>query len=98
MAAYSQIQDVKVRLAAWVLISDSRSGLVGLILTHAHLAEMLGVRRASVTEAAMQLKTMGMLDYQRGRVRILDRPQLGKVASWAPERKGVRLPLSALAG
>lgn len=47
---------------------------------HAHLADMLGVRRAGVTLAAVELKEMGLVDYQRGRVHILDSEGLSAVA------------------
>ena len=84
MAACSQIQDVKARFAAWVLLSAIRSNCLELLLTHAHVANMLGVRRASVTLAAVELKAMGLLDYSRGRIHILDFARLKAVSCWTP--------------
>jgi len=82
MAACSQIQDIKARLAGWILMSDVRNRHRALNLTHAHVADMLGVRRASVTLAAVGLKEQGLVDYQRGNIRILDRPGLEAVSCW----------------
>jgi hypothetical protein len=84
MAACAQVNDIKSRLAAWILMSDLRSGGGDLTLTHTHLAQMLGVRRAGVTTAAVELKQQGLLDYQRGRLRIVDRAGLEAVSCWQP--------------
>jgi hypothetical protein len=49
------------------------------------------VRRAGVTTAALELKQQGLLDYQRGRLRIVDRAGLEAVSCWQPsqQRPGV---------
>ncbi|MDM7943602.1 MAG: Crp/Fnr family transcriptional regulator [Hydrogenophaga sp.] len=80
LAAASQTHDIKARLANWILLSHARNGHDDLFLTHAHLADMLGVRRAGVTLAAVELKEMGLVDYQRGRIHILDMDGLRAVA------------------
>lgn len=80
MAAASQTHDIKARLANWILLSHARNGHDDLFLTHAHLADMLGVRRAGVTLAAVELKEMGLVNYQRGRIHILDMDGLRAVA------------------
>jgi len=80
LAAASQSHDIKARLANWILLSQARNGHDDLYLTHAHLADMLGVRRAGVTLAAVELKEMGLVNYQRGRVHILDPDGLRTVA------------------
>jgi CRP-like cAMP-binding protein len=72
MAAASQTHDIKARLAHWILLSHARNGHDDLLLTHAHLADMLGVRRAGVTLAAVELKEAGLVHYQRGHIHILD--------------------------
>lgn len=80
LAAASQTHDIKARLANWILLSHARNGHDDLYLTHAHLADMLGVRRAGVTLAAVELKEVGLVDYQRGRINILDMDGLRAVA------------------
>jgi CRP-like cAMP-binding protein len=82
LAACSQVQDIRARLAGWILMSDARNGHRKLQLTHAHVADMLGVRRASVTLAAVSLKEQGLVEYQRGTIRILDRDGLEAVSCW----------------
>jgi CRP-like cAMP-binding protein len=47
-----------------------------LDLTHEWIAATLGVRREGVTEAAGRLRDAGIIDYRRGRITVLDRPQL----------------------
>lgn len=80
MAAASQTLDIKARLANWILLSHARNGHDDLLLTHAHLADMLGVRRAGVTLAAVELKEAGLVDYLRGRIHILNMEGLRTVA------------------
>jgi hypothetical protein len=88
LAACAQIHDIKARMAAWILMSDLRSRGAELVLTHTHLAQMLGVRRAGVTTAALEMKQQGLLDYQRGRLRILDRARLEAASCWLPASPG----------
>jgi hypothetical protein len=96
LAACSQIRDIRARLAGWKLMSDARNGHRSLNLTDAHVADMLGVRRASVTRAAVSLKEQGLVEYQRGNIRILDRDRLEAVSCWPvrPSRRhqGARHP------
>ena len=49
-------------------------------LTHEFLADMLGVRREGVTEAAGKLQRLGVIEYQRGHITVLDRPQLERLS------------------
>ena len=49
-----------------------------LVMTQELIANMLGVRREGVTEAAMKLQNMGVIRYTRGRITVLDRPALEK--------------------
>lgn len=72
ITASVQFDDVQTRLAAWLALCARRSGTLQLNLTHDQLARMLGVRRVSITLAAMALKDMGLLTYKRGSVDILD--------------------------
>ena len=64
------------RLARWLLASADAVGSAELHLTHEYLALTLGVRRASVTEAALRLREEGLISYARGAIRILDREGL----------------------
>lgn len=64
------------RLARWLLTMADRIDGSEMRLTHDFLAEMLGVRRATVTEAAQDLQENGLISYRRGRVRITDRTGL----------------------
>ncbi|MDZ4189627.1 MAG: Crp/Fnr family transcriptional regulator [Hydrogenophaga sp.] len=79
LAAAAQVQDIQARLARWILLSQARTHQAELHLTHAHLADMLGVRRAGVTLAAKNLKDMGLVDYRRGHIEILDFVGLSKL-------------------
>lgn len=80
MAGASQICPIKQRVAGWVLLSQRRGNPASLHLTHAHLAELLGVRRASVTLAAGELKAQGLVDYRRGALQVLNPVGLAAVA------------------
>jgi CRP-like cAMP-binding protein len=61
------------RLARWLLMYHDRLGRDEFELTHEFMAAMLGVRRAGVSEVAIELQRMGFINYQRGRIRIIDR-------------------------
>lgn len=61
-----------------LLISD-KSLANDFVLTHEAIANMLGVRRESVSEAASELRNQGLIDYNRGRIKIIDRPGLEAV-------------------
>ena len=84
MATAAQSQDIITRLAYWIVLSQERSGPSPLLLTQNYLADMLGVRRASVTLAAMELKARGLLEYRRGKVFVLDPMGLEKMARATP--------------
>jgi CRP-like cAMP-binding protein len=81
LAALTQVHDVKQRLADWLLMSELRRGEEPLIMTHAHIARMLGVRRASITLAARQMKLLGLIHYSRGYIQLLDIPALQTLAA-----------------
>lgn len=72
LASQANAQDIKARLACWILLSASRCGADPLVLTHAQIAKMLGVRRASISIAAKELKVMRYINYSRGRIEILN--------------------------
>lgn len=64
------------QLCRWLLLSLDRLSSNELIMTQELIANMLGVRRESVTEAAGNLQRAGMIKYQRGRITVLDRAGL----------------------
>jgi CRP-like cAMP-binding protein len=78
--ACNALHKVEARMCKWLLMSSDGVGSHELRLTHEYLATMLGVRRASVTETAIKLKDAGLIDYERGLARILDRAGLEAAA------------------
>jgi CRP-like cAMP-binding protein len=67
---------VDQQLCRWLLLSLDRLPTNELIMTQELIANMLGVRREGVTEAAGRLQAAGMIHYQRGKITVLDRPKL----------------------
>ncbi len=67
---------VDQQLCRWLLLSLDRLPSNELNMTQELIANMLGVRREGVTEAAGRLQTAGLISYSRGRIVILDRPGL----------------------
>ena len=76
----ARVHPVEERMGRWLLMCHDRLGQEQFGLTHEYLAEMLGVRRASVTIAAGVLRKSGLIEYHRGLVTILDRPRLEEAA------------------
>ena len=76
----NRMHEVDARLARWLLTSADRMESESLHLTQEFLAQMLGVQRSTVTVAAGELQRGGMIGYSRGKINILDRPALTKVA------------------
>ncbi len=64
------------QLCRWLLLSLDRLPSNELSMTQELIANMLGVRREGVTEAAGKLQKAGLIDYSRGRITVLDRPGL----------------------
>lgn len=64
------------QLCRWLLLSLDRLQGNELVMTQELIANMLGVRREGVTEAALHLQKMGLIRYSRGRITVLDRPGL----------------------
>ena len=79
-AACHGLHSVTQRFARWLLQTRDRVIEDELRLTHQMLADMIGTRRASVTEAAGKLQADGLIHYRRGRVWIEDRDGLEEVA------------------
>ncbi len=67
---------VDQQLCRWLLLSMDRLPSDKLVMTQELIANMLGVRREGVTEAAGKLQAEGLIEYSRGNIRVLDRPRL----------------------
>jgi CRP-like cAMP-binding protein len=75
-AACNRIHTVRQRAARWLLTTADRMDSPSFELTQHFLAQMLAVRRTSVSEVAQSLAEDGCLTYTRGRITITDRPRL----------------------
>ena len=64
------------QLCRWLLLSLDRLPSNRLTMTQELIANMLGVRREGVTDAAGKLQGLGVIEYRRGRITVLDRPRL----------------------
>jgi Mn-dependent DtxR family transcriptional regulator len=67
---------VDQQLCRWLLLSLDRLPTNELNMTQELMANMLGVRREGVTEAAGKLQAAGLIHYSRGHIKVLDRPGL----------------------
>ena len=75
-AVCNRHHSVDQQLCRWLLLSLDRLPANKLIVTQEQIANMLGVRREGVTEAAGKLQSAGLIKYSRGRITVLDRPGL----------------------
>ena len=81
VAACNNHHTIKQRLASCLLIlSDRHGNKKTLPITHQMFAQMLGVRRTGISLTAKQIQQQGIIDYKRGKIQILDRQALEKVA------------------
>jgi CRP-like cAMP-binding protein len=78
-AVCNRHHSVDQQLCRWLLLSLDRLASSELAMTQQLIANMLGVRREGVTEAAGKLQELGVLTYQRGRITVLDRPALERL-------------------
>jgi CRP-like cAMP-binding protein len=79
-AACNALHPLEARLARWLLQALDRTNEHGLPLTQDFIAQMLGVRRTTVTVVAGRLQEAGLIRCRRGRVTILDRAGLEPAA------------------
>jgi CRP-like cAMP-binding protein len=70
---------VDQQLCRWLLLSLDRLRVNELVMTQELIANMLGVRREGVTEAAGKLQALGVIRYSRGRIVVLDREKLERL-------------------
>jgi len=75
-AVCNRHHSVDQQLCRWLLMSLDRLSSDELVMTQELIANMLGVRREGVTEAAGKLHRAGLIDYRRGHITVLDRPGL----------------------
>jgi CRP-like cAMP-binding protein len=75
-AVCNRMHTVVQRLARWILEMNDRIYPDELPVTHEFLSEMLGVRRASVTDAITPLQAAGAISHERARIRVRDHEQL----------------------
>jgi CRP-like cAMP-binding protein len=79
-AACNAMHVIEERFCRWLLQSADRAGSSTVNLTQEFLAEMLGVRRTSVTEVASKIQNTGAIKYSRGIINVLDRPAIEKMS------------------
>jgi CRP-like cAMP-binding protein len=79
-AACNALHSIESRFCRWLLQCADRAASETIPLTQEFLAEMLGVRRTSVTEVASKVQNAGAITYSRGVIRILDRTALMRMS------------------
>jgi CRP-like cAMP-binding protein len=79
-AVCNRHHSIDQQLCRWLLLSMDRLPGNKLTMTQELIANMLGVRREGVTEAAGKLQKLGVINYQRGHITVLDRPQLEELS------------------
>lgn len=75
-AACEHFHEIGPKLAKWLLMSEDRAQSTTFLMTHEFISLMLGVRRVGITTAAAEFRRNGLIEYQRGEMKILNRPAL----------------------
>ncbi|APV50313.1 Crp/Fnr family transcriptional regulator [Betaproteobacteria bacterium GR16-43] len=75
-AVCNRHHSVDQQLCRWLLLSIDRLSSPEITMTQELIANMLGVRREGVTEAAGKLQKAGVIQYRRGHIKVLDRARL----------------------
>lgn len=75
-AVCNRHHSIDQQLCRWLLLSLDRLSSNRLVMTQELIANMLGVRREGVTESASKLQDLGVIEYHRGKITVLDRPKL----------------------
>ncbi|WP_353115386.1 Crp/Fnr family transcriptional regulator [Nitratidesulfovibrio sp.] len=79
-AVCNRHHSIDQQLCRWLLLSLDRLPSNQLTMTQELIANMLGVRREGVTEAAGKLQKLGVIEYSRGRITVLDRDKLEQLS------------------
>src|ERR1700722_13718827 len=79
-AACNRLHDIQQRLSRWLLMTQDRVGSGVLPMTHDFIATMMGTDRSTVSVVAALLQKMGIIEYVRGAVNIMNRRELEKSA------------------
>lgn len=79
-AVCNRHHSVDQQLCRWLLLSLDRLPSNQLTMTQELIANMLGVRREGVTDAAGKLQKLGVIEYSRGQITVLDRAKLEKLS------------------
>ncbi|MBU2255804.1 MAG: Crp/Fnr family transcriptional regulator [Gammaproteobacteria bacterium] len=79
-AVCNRHHSIDQQLCRWLLLSLDRLSGSELAMTQELIANMLGVRREGVTEAAGKLHRLGVIDYSRGLITVLDREKLERLS------------------
>ncbi|MDE1169423.1 MAG: Crp/Fnr family transcriptional regulator [Pseudomonas sp.] len=79
-AVCNRHHSIDQQLCRWLLLSLDRLHGNQLNMTQELIANMLGVRREGVTEAAGKLQRQGVIEYSRGHIKVLDRPLLERLS------------------
>lgn len=78
--ACNRAHGIEQRCCRWLLMTHDRVNADEFLLTQEFLAQMLGVRRATVSEVASTLQAQGLIEYSRGRMKIKNRRGLERKA------------------
>ena len=79
-AVCNRHHSIRQQLCRWLLLSLDRLCSNHMAMTQERIAYMLGVRREGVTEAAGKLQKLGVIEYSRGRITVLDRSKLEQLS------------------
>ncbi len=79
-AVCNRHHSIDQQLCRWLLLSLDRLTSDNLVMTQELIANMLGVRREGVTEAAGKLQKLGVIAYRRGHIKVLDRVKLEQLS------------------
>ncbi len=77
-AVCNRHHSIEQQLCRWLLLSIDRLPSPILVMTQELIANMLGVRREGVTQAAGNLQKLGIINYRRGHIEVIDRQLLEK--------------------